>query len=61
MDKLVKVINNTTYIPLSFIDNAMGLEVVDTKEMEGLYPKYYETQMPLSPEKTIVTVSYTHL
>ena len=55
MDKLVKIINNTTYIPLSFIGKAMGLEVVDTKEMEGLYPKYYETQMPLSPEKTIVT------
>lgn len=55
MDKLVKIINNTTYIPLSFIGKAMGLEVVDTKEMEGLYPKYYETQIPLSPEKTIVT------
>ena len=55
MEKPVKINNKVTYIPLSFIDKAMGLEVVDTKEMEGLYPKYYETQIPLSPEKTIVT------
>ncbi|MDK8282601.1 MAG: stalk domain-containing protein [Peptoniphilus lacrimalis] len=54
MDKSVKIINNTTYIPLSFIDKAMGLNVEDAKKMEGIYPKYYESQMPLSPEKTIV-------
>ena len=54
MDKPVKIINNTTYIPLNFIDKAMGLNVEDAKKMEGIYPKYYESQMPLSPEKTIV-------
>lgn len=54
MDKSVKIINNTTYIPLSFIDKAMGLNVEDAKKMEGIYPKYYESQMLLSPEKTIV-------
>lgn len=54
MDKSVKIINKVTYIPLSFIDKAMGFNVEDAKKMEGIYPKYYESQMPLSPEKTIV-------
>ena len=54
MEKPVKINNKVTYIPLSFIDKALGLNVEDAKKMEGIYPKYYESQMPLSPEKTIV-------
>ena len=54
MEKPVKINNKVTYIPLSFIDKAMGLNVEDAKKMEGIYLKYYESQMPLSPEKTIV-------
>lgn len=54
MEKAAKIVNRLTYVPLSFAQKAMGLNVEDTERMEGLYPKYYESQMPLSPEKTIV-------
>lgn len=54
MEKAAKIVNSLTYVPLSFAQKAMGLNVEDTDKMEGLYPKYYESQMPLSPEKTIV-------
>ena len=52
-NEMAKLINNTTYVSPDFVEKNLAESAVVTEELPKEFKKFYETQMPITQDKTI--------
>lgn len=52
-DDMAKLIKNTTYVSPDFVEKNLAESAVVTEELPKEFKKFYETQMPITQDKTI--------
>ena len=52
-NEMAKLINNTTYVSPDFVEKNLAESAVVTEELPKDFEKFYDTQMPITQDKTI--------
>lgn len=52
-DDMAKLIKNTTYVSLDFVEKNLAESALVTESLGDDFKKFYETQMPITQDKTI--------
>ena len=52
-NEMAKLIKNTTYVSPDFVEKNLAESAVVTEELPKEFKKFYETQMPITQDKTI--------
>ena len=52
-NEMAKLINNTTYVTADFVEKNLAESAIVTESLSKDFEKFYETQMPITQDKTI--------
>lgn len=52
-DAMAKIIKNTTYVSSDFVEKNLAESAIVTEELAKDFEKFYETEMPITQDKTI--------